>query len=48
MNEKKKTIILRILIIVAMLAIVGACVYLYLHFGKSAIELIKDTDRFKA
>ncbi|MBO4342739.1 MAG: TVP38/TMEM64 family protein [Clostridia bacterium] len=47
-NEKKKTIILRILVIVAMLAIVGVCVYLYLHFGKSAIELIKDTDRFKA
>ena len=48
MNEKKKTIIMRILVIVAMLAIVGACVYMYLRFGKSAIELIKDTDRFKA
>ena len=48
MNEKKKTILLRVLIIVAMLAVVGACVYMYLHFGKSAIELIKDTDRFKA
>ncbi len=48
MNEKKKTIILRILIIVAILAVIGACVYMYLHFGKSAIELIKDTERFKA
>ncbi|MCR5783525.1 MAG: VTT domain-containing protein [Clostridia bacterium] len=48
MNEKKKTIIMRVLVIVAMLAIVGACVYMYLRFGKSAIELIKDTDRFKA
>ena len=48
MNDKKKTIILRILVIVAMLAAVGACVYMYLRFGKSSIELIKDTDRFKA
>ena len=48
MNEKKKTILLRVLIIAAMLAVVGACVYMYLHFGKSAVELIKDTDRFKA
>ncbi|MBQ7638368.1 MAG: TVP38/TMEM64 family protein [Clostridia bacterium] len=47
MNEKKKTIILRLLIIVAMLAVAGACVYMYLHFGKSAVELVKDTDRFK-
>lgn len=47
MNEKKKTILLRILIIAAMLAVAGACVYMYLHFGKSALELIKDTDRFK-
>ncbi len=47
-NENKKSIIFRILTIVAMLAIAGACVYMYLHFGKSAIELIKDTDRFKA
>ena len=48
MNEKKKTIILRILIIAAMLAVAGACVYMYIHFGKSAIELVKDTERFKA
>ena len=48
MREKKKTIIQRILIIVAMMAVVGACVYMYLHFGKSVIELIKDTDRFKS
>lgn len=48
MNEKKKTIIQRILIIAAMLAVAGACVYMYLHFGKSVIELVKDTDRFKA
>ena len=47
MSEKKKTIILRILIIVALLAVAGACVYMYLHFGKSAIELVKDTERFK-
>ena len=40
--------ILRVLIIAAMLAVVGACVYMYLHFGQSAIELIKDTARFKA
>ena len=48
MSEKKKTLILRILIIVAMLAAVGICLYLYLRFGKSSIEFIKDTDRFKA
>ena len=48
MNTKKKTILLRVLVIAAMLAVVGACVYMYLHFGKSAIELIKDTDRFKS
>ena len=30
MNEKKKTILLRVLIIVAMLAVAGACVYMYL------------------
>ncbi len=48
MNEKKKTIILRILIIAALLAVAGACVYMYLHFGKSAIELVKDTERFKS
>ncbi len=48
MNENKKSIFLRVLTIVAVLAIIGACVYMYLHFGKSAIELIKDTDRFKA
>lgn len=48
MSEKKKTIILRVLIIVALLAAIGVCVYMYLHFGKSAIELIKDTERFKA
>ena len=33
--------------IAAMLAIAGACVYMYLRFGKSAIDLIKDTERFK-
>ena len=48
MDEKKKTIILRVLVIAAMLAIAGACVYMYLRFGKSAIELIKDTERFRA
>ena len=47
MNEKKKTWILRVLIVVAMLAVASACVCMYLRFGKSAIELIKDTDRFK-
>lgn len=47
MNEKKKTIILRVLIIAAMLAVAGACVYMYLRFGKSAVELIKDTERFR-
>ena len=45
--KRKKTILLRILIIAAMLAVAGACVYMYLHFGKSVIELIKDTDRFR-
>ena len=48
MNEKKKTILLRILIVAAFLAAIGVCLYLYLHFGKSAIELIKDTERFRA
>ena len=48
MNEKKKTILLRVLIIAAMLAVAGACVYMYVRFGKSAIELVKDTERFKA
>lgn len=48
MSEKKKTIIMRVLIVAALLAVAGACVYMYLHFGKSAIELVKDTDRFKA
>ncbi len=48
MNEKKKTILLRVLIIAAMLAVAGACVYMYLRFGKSAIELVKDTDRFRS
>ena len=47
MNEKKKTIILRILIIAALLAVAGACVYMYVHFGKSAIELVRDTERFR-
>ncbi|MBR5424548.1 MAG: TVP38/TMEM64 family protein [Clostridia bacterium] len=48
MTEKKKTILLRVLIIAALLAVAGACVYMYLHFGKSAIELVKDTERFRA
>ena len=48
MSEKKKTIVLRVLIIAALLAVAGACVYMYLRFGKSAIELIKDTERFKS
>ncbi|MCR5690534.1 MAG: VTT domain-containing protein [Clostridiales bacterium] len=48
MTEKKKIWIQRVLVIVAMLAVVGACVFMYLRFGKSAVELIKDTDRFKA
>ena len=47
MNEKKKTILLRILVVAAFLAVIGVCIYLYLHFGKAAIELIKDTERFK-
>lgn len=47
MNEKKKTWILRILIVVGMLAVCGVCVYLYLRFGKSLIDLLKNTDRFK-
>ena len=48
LTEKQKTWILRILIIVGMLLVCGVCVYLYFHFGKSLIELIKNTDRFKA
>lgn len=48
MNERKKTILQRILIIAALLAVAGACVFMYLHFGKSAVELIKDTERFRA
>ena len=48
MHNNKKTIILRVVTVAALLAVAGACVYMYLHFGKSAIELIKDTDRFKA
>ena len=48
LDEKKKTLILRILIIVVMAAIFGVCVYMYLHFGKSLVELLKNTDRFKA
>lgn len=47
-KKKKKTLVLRILIIAAMLTVFGICVYLYLHFGKSLVELLKDTDRFKA
>ena len=47
MNEKKKTWILRILILIAMLAVCGGCVYLYLRFGKSLVELLKNTDRFR-
>ncbi|MBQ7541931.1 MAG: TVP38/TMEM64 family protein [Clostridia bacterium] len=48
MNEKQKTWILRILIIVVMATTFGVCVYLYLHFGKSLVELLRNTDRFKA
>lgn len=48
MDEKKKTLILRVLIVTGMLAVAGACVYMYIHFGKSFVELIKDTGRFKA
>ena len=48
MDEKKKTWILRILIIVVMATIFGVCVYLYLHVGKSLVDLLKNTDRFKA
>ena len=48
MDKKKKTWALRILILVAMLASFGVCAYLYMHFGKSMIELLKDTSRFKA
>ena len=48
MNEKQKTWILRILILAVMLAVFGVCVYLYMHFGKSLVELLKNTDRFKA
>ncbi len=48
MDSKKKTWILRILILVALLTSFGVCVYLYLHFGKSLVELLKDTGRFRA
>ena len=48
MDSKKKTWILRILILVALLTSFGVCVYLYLHFGKSLVELLKDTSRFRA
>lgn len=48
MNEKKKTWILRILTMAVMLAVFGVCVYLYLHFGRSMVELLKETDRIKA
>ena len=47
MDEKKKTLLLRILIAAAMLAAFGVCTYLFLHFGRSMIELLKDTERFK-
>lgn len=48
MDHKKKTMLLRILIVAVMLAVFGVCVYLYLRFGKSLVELLKDTERFKA
>lgn len=48
MNEKRKTWILRILVVAVMLATVGVCVYLYVRFGKSLVVLLKDTGRFKA
>ena len=48
MNEKRKTWILRILVVAVMLATVGVCVYLYVRFGKSLVGLLKDTGRFKA
>ena len=48
MNEKQKTRLLRILIIIAALASFGVCAYLFLHFGRSLMDLIKDTQRFKA
>ena len=48
LNEKQKQMLLRILVVVVMLSIAGVCVYLYLHFGKTLIELIKNTGRFKA
>lgn len=47
MNEKKKTQIIRVLIVAAMLVSFGVCAYLFLHFGRSMIELLKDTARFK-
>ena len=47
-DEKKKTLILRILIVAVMLAVFGVCVYLYLHFGKSLVDLLKNTDDFKS
>lgn len=47
MDEKKKTLLLRVLIVAGMLAVAGACVYMYMHFGRSFVELIKDTGRFK-
>ena len=30
------------------MGIAGVCVYLYLHFGRSLVELLKNTGRFKA
>ena len=48
MSEKQKTWALRILIVAGMLTVCGICVYLYLHFGKSLIELLKDTERVKS
>ena len=41
MNEKEKTIILRVLMIAAMPAVAGACVFTYPRFGKSAVGLIR-------
>lgn len=48
MDDKKKTLILRILIVAVMAAVFGVCVYLYLHFGKSLVDLLKNTDGFKS
>ena len=48
MDSKKKTWILRILIVAVMATVFGVCAYLYVHFGKSLIELVRDTGRFKA